>query len=147
MKLLGNKRYIQVVNGIVVNLYDTPPPDAELNNVLGEDGWKEAMEDYPEIDERWQEYGQIEYKLDVNPPIVTRGVKIVPIDDRKNGLLEKNKEDFLLFAEASRNNSSLYTEEEIEQAKLFAKENKIAIQSCETHEQLNDLVIKKIELF
>ena len=54
--------YIQEVDGLMKHLWDSPPPVP-----LGEDGWKEAVEVFPTIQQGRQRYGRPIPDFSTNP--------------------------------------------------------------------------------
>ena len=134
--------YVQVVNGLVKNAWDSSPPVP-----VGQDGWKNAVQDIPEIDLAKEEYGDWIYDINQDPIVISREVKTISVANRKANMLLFNDEKYKEFVDLLSKAPSLFDEAEIIANKTNAKDNKLQIESCTTHEELDALVIKTITLF
>lgn len=134
--------YAQVKNNLVVNLWDSAPPVS-----VGEDGWKNAVEQLPELVTNRQEYGNWIYDVSVDPIIVTREVIDLSVEERKVRLINKNDETFKEFINVVTNAPILYSAEEIANNKVKASQNKVSIEACSTHTELDELVLNTITLY
>lgn len=134
--------YVQVVNGLVKNAWDSAPPVP-----VGEDGWRNAVQNIPEIDPQKQEYGDWTYDIEQDPVVISREVKLVSLADRKKSLLLNNDEKFKEFVDLLSKAPSLFDEAEILANKINAKDNRDAIEAATTHEELDTIVLKPITLF
>lgn len=134
--------YVQVLNDAVINVWDTPPKVP-----IGEDGWKNAVEQLPTIIPGRQEYGQYIFNTGADPVVISREVIEISIDDRKNRLQDNNIANFNRFVEVLKNNSQFYTSDEIATAKSTAAQNKQNINACQTHDEIDQLVLEEIPLF
>ena len=136
--------YAQVLNDELINLWSSPP-----RVPLGTDGWRHAIEVYPEIDSRSQYYDG--HTLDITDDLVTLThiVKNTSVDSRKDILITKNDEDILNFMKvaSSLGTFSVYTSEEIVLERQKAESNKTMIQNATTHEELNSLVLEDIRKY
>lgn len=133
--------YAQVKNNLVVNVWTSPPKVA-----IGEDGWMNAEEVLPEIDNS-QEYGEYTYSIQPDKVVISRKVIDIPISTRKQRLLDANSINFISFAELAGKNPYLYSQEDILANKEIAKQNKLKIESATTHTELNNLVLDPLNLF
>jgi hypothetical protein len=134
-------KYIQIMHGKVVNVWDSPPKVA-----IGEDGWVEAIENIPTPLPR-QQLGNWTYDISVNPAIISRELIETSFEQRKATLLEVNKQEFLIFVERVSRNQFLYSQEEINSNKQISKENELQINLCVSHDDLDSLVLSEIKYF
>lgn len=71
--------YVQVVNGVMAQCWDTTPPSDE-------EGWKEAIEVKPEIVANRQGYTSHKFDLTVDPVTISYGTFNIDAADRAAGL-------------------------------------------------------------
>lgn len=134
-------RYVQVLNGLVVNVWDSPPKVA-----IGEDGWMNAVENFPTLSSN-QEYGDFTYNIGSDLVTISRDIKEIPFEVRKQSVLDNNKSQFLNFIEMSTKNAIIYSKDEIEENKQITKTNETNINACQTHNDLDNLNLIAIKLF
>lgn len=134
--------YVQVVNGLVKHAWDSVPPVP-----VGEDGWRNAVQNIPTIDSSKEEYGDWIYDIDQDPVVISREVKLISVENRKKILILFNDEKFKEFVDLLSKVPSLFDESEILANKTNAKDNKASIEACTTHEEVDALIIKPITIF
>ena len=127
--------YVRVVDGEVIQVWDTPPPE-------GETGWKSAVEVRPEITDGRQVYTGHTFDLTSDPVGIVYGVRDLNVDDHKDSLINNVKYEYQKVTEEQ-------TRLELEGngmdmdiliAAKTAKDAKLVdINACTTHDDLDAL--------
>lgn len=133
--------YAQVKDDKVVNVWDSPPPVP-----LGEDGWRHAIEVYPEIDTQYQYYDGHTMSIAEELVTITHNVNEVPVEARKQDMIKLNDENILNFLRLS-GQLGIYTTEEITAERQKALDNISIINSATTHSELNGIVLFEIRKY
>ena len=127
--------YVQVVDGEVVQVWNTPPPERET-------GWQAAVEVRPEIADGRQAYDGHTFDLTSDPVEIVYGVRDLTVDDHKGSLINRIKSEYQQVAEeqtqlevmdASGNAAVVSAAKDAKDAKLTA------IDACTTHDDLDAL--------
>jgi hypothetical protein len=133
-------QYVQIVNGLVKNVWDSPPLVP-----LGEDGWVEGFEDYPELLPR-QEYGNFTYDITKNPVVISREVLEIPFEIRKNSLLQQNEQRFKDIVNTINKIPQAYTSSDVAKIRSDFSFNENVIETSANHDDLDKLVLKRLSL-
>jgi hypothetical protein len=72
--------FVQVIEGQVVKVWDTPPPEGEAD-------WHSAIEVKPAITANRQTYDGHTFDVSVDPVQIVYAVKDITVDDRKGSLI------------------------------------------------------------
>lgn len=134
--------YVQVLNDLVVNVWDCPPKVP-----VGEEGWRNAEMILPSINEQKQYLGNWTYDLTVDPVVISREVFSYTVEERKQNLHKLNEDNFYKFVEITAKNPIFYSQAEIDSIKNNATTNKNLINSAVTHNDLDNLNLSPLELF
>lgn len=134
--------YLQVVNGLVRNVWDSPPPVP-----VGEDGWMHAVQDIPVVDHSRYELGDWIYNVESSPAVISREVIETPLDQRKAAMIQANEAKYFKFIEVLSRAPDLFDPAEIAANKAAARANKASIEACVNHDQLDALSLQEITLF
>jgi hypothetical protein len=134
--------FVKIVNGLVKEFWDSPPPVP-----VGTDGWRNAIFVEEPIDTNKQYRSQIQFDLEQDPVLVSYEIKSYTIEERKQLLLNKNSEDFNKILEAAKNVPILFTAEELQSYKTKASDNKIKIENCTSHNDIDNLNLDSIAIF
>ena len=103
--------------------------------------------DLPTINEEKQYLGDWTYDLTQDTVVISRAILTYTVEERKKILIQKNENDFRAFVELSSKNPNLYGQEDINNIKNIAASNRDAINSANTHEDLDNLIIVPIDFF
>lgn len=134
-------KYVQVLNGLVVNVWDSPPKVP-----IGEDGWMNAVDDIPVTSAR-QELGEWTYDLSVDPVIISREVKEIPFEERQSRLKHQNELEFTRFLEITVKQPLAYTQEDVLNNRQIARQNAETIDAAKNHDDLDAIQLTPIKLF
>lgn len=134
--------YLQVVDGLVRNVWDSPPPVP-----VGQDGWMDAVQDIPVVNFDRYELGDWIYNVESSPAVISREVKEIPLDQRKAAKIQANETKYFKFIDLLAKAPALFDETEIADNKAAARANKAAIEACVSHDQLDALSLQEITLF
>jgi len=127
--------YVRVVDGEVIQVWDTPPPE-------GEAGWKSAIEVRPEITDGKQIYTAHTFDLTADPVQIVYGVEDLTIDQRKEGLIGQAKFEYqqVAYEQTHLEMMDASGDAAIVSAAKDAKDAKLtAINACTTHDDLDAL--------
>ena len=127
--------YVRVVDGEVIQVWDTPPPE-------GETGWKSAVEVRPEITDGRQVYAGHTFDLTSDPVEIVYGVQDLNVDDHKDSLITNVKYEYQIVAEEQTRLELEGNGMDIDTliAAKTAKDTKLAaINACTTHDDLDTL--------
>jgi hypothetical protein len=134
--------YVKVVNGLVVQVWDTPPSDP-----IGTNGWFNAVEIIPELIPNRQTHGQVTFDTTQDPVVISREVIELTFEQCKEILAGNNEQLYSRFLEIASKNPAIFTAEEISATRAKANSNRENIAAATTFEQLDSLVIQEISLF
>lgn len=134
-------RYIQVQNGLVKHVWDSPPPVP-----VGEDGWMNAVENIPQLTSR-QEYGDFTYDISVDPAIISREVCDIKFEVTKQRMLDDNIQNYRQFIEHVTNAPTLFDNELIVANRDTSKKNEDLINSANNYDELDKVVISQLRLY
>ena len=127
--------FVQVIEGQVVKVWDTPPPEGEAD-------WHSAIEVKPAITANRQTYDGHTFDISVDPVQIVYAVKDITVDDRKGGLISAAKGTYQQVAneqarleadDASGDTAAVSTAKDVKDASIAA------INACTTHEELDAL--------
>ena len=127
--------YVRVVDGEVIQVWDTPPPE-------GETGWKSAVEVRPDITDGRQVYTGHTFDLTSDPVEIVYGVQDLNVDDHKDSLITNVKYEYQQVAEEQTQLEVLDASGDaaVVSAAKDAKDAKLtAINACTTHDDLDAL--------
>jgi hypothetical protein len=129
--------FVQVIEGQVVKVWDTPPPEGEAD-------WHNAVEVKPTITANRQVYDGHTFDLTTDPVQIVYAVRDVTFDERKSSLIGQAKSKFQMVA-----NAELQTElddtatdgdlDAVSAAKAVKDAKIVAINTATTHEELDAL--------
>lgn len=129
-------------DSLVIEFWDSPPPVP-----IGTDGWRNAVVNMPEPIPGKEYLGDWSYDVTQDPVVVSRELKYYTFEEMKNGALGQNENNFNIILDQVQKAPYLLTAEELREIKNKTSNNKIKIQSCETIEQLDALVLEEISIF
>ena len=127
--------YVRVIDGEVIQVWDTRPPERET-------GWRSAVEVRPEITDGRQAYDGHTFDLTSDPVEIVYAVRDLTVDDHKGSLLNKvkskyqqvaNEQTQLEVMDASGDAAVVSAAKDAKDAKLTA------INACTTHDDLDAL--------
>jgi len=127
--------YVRVVDGKVIQVWGTPPPE-------GEAGWKSAIEVRPEITDGRQAYTGHTFDLTSDPVEIVYGVRDLTVDDHKGSLINNIKSEYQQAAdeqthlELEGNGMDIDT---LVAAKITKDAKLTDINACTTHDDLDAL--------
>jgi hypothetical protein len=133
--------FVQVVNGEIKQVWDTPPAEGVGNN-----GWRTAVEVRPAITAHRQGYTAHRFDLNTSPVQIIWDTYEISVDDRKNGM--KSNAGFAfqqVVMEQSRlqlspNANEQYDATAVETARQAMLTKQAAIDAATTHDQLDALL-------
>ena len=127
--------YVRVVDGEVIQVWDTPPPERET-------GWKSAVEVRPEITDGRQAYTGHTFDLTSDPVEIVYGVRDLTVDDHKGNLINNVKAEYQQVANEQTHLEMMDASGDVAivSAAKDAKDAKLAaINACTTHDDLDAL--------
>lgn len=128
--------------GFVKELWDSPPPVP-----VGTDGWRNAVFANQVFDQKKQKIGETIYDLNQDPVVISSQLIDYTVDERKEILISINSSDFDRIINAVGKAPSILTTEELRDIRSKASNNKTAIESCSTHQELDNLQLETISIF
>lgn len=132
--------YVQVLNGEVKNVWDTPPSEGVGNN-----GWRNAVEVRPAIRDGRQGYTAHRFDLNTDPVQIIWDTYEISVDQRKAnmkmnagfGFQQAVQEQMRL--QMSPNPAEQYDPAAVETARQAMLAKQAAIDACTTHDELDAL--------
>lgn len=128
--------------GYVKELWDSPPPVP-----VGVDGWRNAVFANQVIDQKKQRFGETLYDLNQDPVVISSQIIDYTPEERKEVLISINNTEFDYIITTVSKAPSILTTEELRGIREKAANNKSKIESCSTHQQLDDLQLETISIF
>lgn len=132
--------YVQVLNGEVKNVWDTPPSEGVGNN-----GWRNAVEVRPAIREGRQGYTAHRFDLNTDPVQIIWDTFEISVDDRKASMKMNAGANFQQVVmeqtrlQMSPNPAEQYDPAAVETARQAMLAKQAAIDACTTHDELDAL--------
>tara|TARA_R110002110_G_scaffold84266_3_gene218959 strand:+ start:1663 stop:2061 length:399 start_codon:yes stop_codon:yes gene_type:complete len=127
--------YVRVIDGEVIQVWDTPPPERET-------GWRAAVEVRPEITAGRESYDGHTFDLTSDPVEIVYGVRDLTVDDHKGSSINKIKYEYERVAD-EQTQLELYgdgMDMDILIAAKTAKDAKLVdINACTTHDDIDAL--------
>jgi hypothetical protein len=129
--------YVQVIEGDVVKVWDTAPPEGEAD-------WHEAIEIIPEIVKDRQVIEGHTFDLTSNPVQIIYLLRDITIEERKDTLINQAKNAFKIIVNEQMliemSETDISGDLNIVSAAKSAKDARIAmINACVTHDELDNL--------
>ena len=127
--------YVRLVDGEVIQVWDTPPPERET-------GWQAAVEVRPEIADGRQVYDGHTFDLTSDPVEIVYSVRDLTVDDHKGSLINNVKSEYQQVAneqtrlELEGNGMDIDT---LIAAKTAKDAKLVDINACTTHDDLDAL--------
>ena len=127
--------YVQVLNGEVKQVWDTPP-----NEGVGNNGWKNAVEVRPAITAHRQGYTAHRFDTSTDPVQIIWDTFDISVADRKNGMKSGAGFEFQQVVNQQARNPETYDAAAIETARQAMITKQAAIEAATTHDQLDALL-------
>jgi hypothetical protein len=124
--------YVRIVDGAVVDCWDTPPDDRP--------GWKSAIEVKPAIVANRQGYTGHTFDLAKDPVEIVYGTFDITVDDRKNQMKQRAAMAFNMLFQQQAQDPSKYDPVALQAAKDDIAPKQAAIEACTTHDELDALL-------
>lgn len=130
--------YVQVIEGDVVKVWDTAPPEGEAD-------WHEAIEIIPEIVKDRQVIEGHTFDLTSNPVQIIYLLRDITIEERKDTLINQAKNAFKIIVNEQMliemSDTDISGDLNTISAAKSVKDARIAtINACTTHDELDNLV-------
>jgi hypothetical protein len=126
--------YVQVLNGEVKQVWDTPPSEGVGNN-----GWRNAVEVRPSIQAGRQGYTAHRFDLNVDPVQIIWDTYEISVDERKGGMRANAGFEFQQVVNQQARNPDSYDANAVETARQAMLTKQAAIDACTTHDALDAL--------
>jgi hypothetical protein len=127
--------YVQVLNGEVKQVWDTPPSEGVGNN-----GWKSAVEVRPAITAHRQGYTAHRFDITTDPVQIIWDTFDISVADRKNSMKSGAGFEFQMVVNQQARNPETYDAAAIETARQAMITKQAAIEAATTHDQLDALL-------
>jgi len=127
--------YVQVLNGEVKQVWDTPPGEGVGNN-----GWKSAVEVRPAITAHRQGYTAHRFDITTDPVQIIWDTFDISVADRKNSMKSGAGFEFQMVVNQQARNPETYDAAAIETARQAMITKQAAIEAATTHDQLDALL-------
>ena len=127
--------YVQVLNGEVKQVWDTPPSEGVGNN-----GWKNAVEVRPAITAHRQGYTAHRFDITTDPVQIIWDTYDISVADRKNGMSSNAGFEFQMVVNQQARNPATYDAAAVETARQAMITKQAAIEAATTHDQLDALL-------
>jgi hypothetical protein len=124
--------FVQILNGEVKQVWDTAPSEGVGNN-----GWKNAVEVRPTIQNGRQGYTAHRFDLTVDPVQIIWDTYEISVADRKSGMNSNASAEFQMVVNQQARNPATYDAAAIETARQAMVAKQAAIDACTTHDQLD----------
>jgi len=126
--------YVQVLNGEVKQVWDTPPSEGVGNN-----GWRNAVEVRPSIQAGRQGYTAHRFDLNVDPVQIIWDTYEISVDERKGGMRANAGFEFQQVVNEQARNPDSYDATAVETTRQAMLTKQAAIDACTTHDALDAL--------
>jgi len=127
--------FVQVLNGEVKQVWDTPP-----NEGVGNNGWKNAVEVRPAITAHRQGYTAHRFDITTDPVQIIWDTYDISASDRKGGMRSNAGFTFQQVVNEQARNPETYDAAAIETARQAMIAKQAAIDACTTHDDLDALL-------
>ena len=127
--------YVQVLNGEVKQVWDTPPGEGVGNN-----GWKNAVEVRPAITAHRQGYTAHRFNTSTDPVQIIWDTFDISVADRKTSMKSGAGFEFQMVINQQARNPETYDAAAIETARQAMITKQAAIEAATTHDQLDVLL-------
>ena len=127
--------YVQVLNGEVKQVWDTPPAEGVGNN-----GWKNAVEVRPAITAHRQGYTAHRFDLATDPVQIIWDTYDIPVADRKAGMIANANMGFQMEMQRQAMNPANYDPAALAAAQAAIAPKVAAINAATTHDDLDALL-------
>jgi hypothetical protein len=127
--------FVQVLNGEVKQVWDTPPSEGVGNN-----GWKSAVEVRPAITAHRQGYTAHRFDITTDPVQIIWDTFDISVADRKNSMKSGAGFEFQMVVNQQARNPETYDAAAIETARQAMITKQAAIEAATTHDQLDALL-------
>ena len=127
--------YVQVLNGEVKQVWDTPPSEGVGNN-----GWKNAVEVRPSITDGRQGYTAHRFDLSSDPVKIIWDTFEISVADRKGSMKSNAEGAFQMVVNQQARNPATYDAAAIETARQTMITKQAAVDAATTHDELDALV-------
>lgn len=126
--------FVQVLNGEVKQVWDTPPAEGVGNN-----GWRNAVEVRPSIQAGRQGYTAHRFDLNTDPVQIIWDTYEISVDERKAGMKANAGFEFQQVVNQMTRNPETLDAQAIEAAKQAMIAKQAAIDAASTHDELDTL--------
>ena len=127
--------YVQVIDNVVKQCWDSLPPDGVGNN-----GWRNAVEVRPSIKAHHQGYTAHVFNLETDPVQIVYGTYEIEIETRKRQMKTNASYGFQQEMQKQMNNPSTYDPVKLQAAKDAVEPNMAAIEAATSHDELDALL-------
>lgn len=127
--------YVQVLNGEVKQVWDTPPAEGVGNN-----GWKNAVEVRPAITAHRQGYTAHRFDLATDPVQIIWDTYNITVADRKAGMIANANMGFQMEMQRQAMNPANYDPAALAAAQAAIAPKVAAINAATTHDDLDALL-------
>ena len=127
--------YVQVLNGEIRQVWDTPPAEGGGNN-----GWRNAVEVRPAITAHRQGYTAHTFDLNTDPVQIVYNTYNIEVADRKNGMKANASFGFQQEMQKQMNDPTAYDPAKLQAAKDAVAPKIAAIEAATTHDDLDALM-------
>jgi hypothetical protein len=124
--------FVQILNGEVKQVWDTPPSEGVGNN-----GWRNAVEVRPAIQSGRQGYTAHRFDLNTDPVQIIWDTFEITVDVRKNSMRSSATYGLQEAINQQARNPETYDAAVIETARQAMLAKQAAIDACTTHDQLD----------
>lgn len=126
--------YVQVVDGEVKQVWDTPPPDGVGNN-----GWRNAIEVRPSVIPHRQGYTPHRFDLNTDPVQIIWDTFEVTVDERKQSMKMAANMKYNMMQNQKEMNPNSFTDAELATAMVARDAQLASIDVASSHDALDFL--------
>ena len=126
--------YVQVVDGEVKQVWDTPPPDGVGNN-----GWRNAVEVRPSVIPHRQGYAPHRFDLNTDPVQIIWDTFEVTVDERKQSMKLASNMKYNMMQNQKEMNPNSFTDAELAAAMVARDAQLASIDAASSHDALDFL--------
>jgi len=124
--------YVQIINGEVAQVWDTPPPGG-----IGNNGWRNAVEIRPAITQYRQGYTSHRIDLNTDPVQIIWDTFDITVDERKASMTGSANANYNLLAQQKEFNPSSVSDADLVAAAQTRDAQLAAITAATTHDALD----------